>query len=150
MIFVFKTALNIGALRIAGQPWAHAYIAAILIAQVGEFSFLLGEAGARSGLVGEHQASLIVTVTALSLVVSPFWQITARRLQRIAILGVTSRREVVRLFFGRHAPKVFAAGRALRGLNARLHQAARARSPRRRAGGATDPPAGPGREDSGA
>ncbi len=116
IVTVFKTALNIGVLRLAGQPWAHAYITAILIAQIGEFSFLLGQTGVNVGLVGPEEGSLIVAVTVLSLVASPLWQVSARRLQRIAILSITSRPEVMRLFLGRHAQRAFAARQALAAL----------------------------------
>jgi CPA2 family monovalent cation:H+ antiporter-2 len=109
VVIVFKTALNIGVLRLAGQPWAHAFITGILIAQIGEFSFLLSQSGVAAGLIGEAEMSLIVAVTALSLVISPLWLFTARRLLRIAILSVSSGREVVRLLFGRSAGRVFGA-----------------------------------------
>jgi CPA2 family monovalent cation:H+ antiporter-2 len=111
VVIVFKTALNIGVLRLAGQPWAHAFITGILIAQIGEFSFLLSQSGVAAGLIGEAEMSLIVAVTALSLVISPLWLFTARRLLRIAILSVSSGREVVRLLFGRSAGRVFGAWR---------------------------------------
>jgi CPA2 family monovalent cation:H+ antiporter-2 len=131
IVTVFKTALNIGVLRLAGQPWAHAYITAILIAQVGEFSFLLGQTGVDVGLVGPEERNLIVAVTALSLVVSPLWQISARRLMRIAVLSVTSRPEMTRLFLGRHAWRAVAAGHAVAALLQRLVPA----RPRREARG---------------
>jgi CPA2 family monovalent cation:H+ antiporter-2 len=138
IVTVLKTGLNIGVLRVAGQPWAHAYITGILLAQIGEFSFLLGEAGVRAGLVGPAERNLIVAVTALSLVVSPLWQVCARRLQRIAILGVTSRPEVTRLFFGRHAPKVFAARSAVAARGRRVLAAASGSiGPKRSAGAAS-------------
>ena len=112
VVIVAKTAFNIGVLRLVGEPWAHAVITGILLAQIGEFSFVLGQTGLEHGLIAPEEGSLIVTITALSLVISPIWLFTARRLMRITIIGVTSGRETVRLFFGRVSPIILRMGRA--------------------------------------
>lgn len=109
MVTVFKTGLNIGVLRLAREPWPHAFIAGMLLAQIGEFSFLLGQTGVSTGLINREEGDLIIAVTALSLLITPLWLATARRLMRIAILSTTSGREGVRLLFGSHAPAVFSA-----------------------------------------
>lgn len=141
IVTVFKSALNIGVLRLAGQPWAHAFIAGILLAQIGEFSFLLGHTAFAAGLIDEAAFRLVVAVTALSLVISPLWLVSARRLLRIAILSVTSGHEVVRLFLGRYAGRVFAAWQMVTGYG---------RRPQAATGGDGEPPAGadiPGADD---
>ena len=112
VIVIAKTVLNVGVLRLAGQPWTHAAITGILLAQIGEFSFVLGEFGIDRGLVAPEEGNLIVAVTALSLVISPLWLLTARRLLRIGFDGVTSGRETLRLFLGRFAPALMRRGRA--------------------------------------
>ena len=109
MVTVFKTGLNIGVLRLAREPWPHAFIAGMLLAQIGEFSFLLGQTGVSTGLISREEGDLIIAVTALSLLITPLWLATARRLMRFAILSTTSGREGARLLFGRHAPAIFAA-----------------------------------------
>ncbi len=101
VITVFKTALNIGILHLLREPWVHAFFAAFLLAQIGEFSFLLGKAGLATGLIGEGDHRLIVAVTALSLVITPAWLTAGRRTSRIMVLRVTSRREIQRLLLGR-------------------------------------------------
>jgi CPA2 family monovalent cation:H+ antiporter-2 len=115
VVVVAKTVLNAGVLRLAGEPWAHAAIAGILMAQIGEFSFVLGEFGIAKGLIAPEEGNLIVAVTALSLIISPLWLLTARRLLRIGILGVTSGRETLRLFLGRFAPAMMRRGRGWEG-----------------------------------
>jgi CPA2 family monovalent cation:H+ antiporter-2 len=112
VVVIAKTVLNTGVLRLAGQPWAHAVITGILLAQIGEFSFVLGQTGLEQGLVAPQEGNLIIAVTALSLVITPLWLFTARRLLRIGIVGVTSGRETVRLFFGRVTPLLLRAGHA--------------------------------------
>ena len=113
MVTVFKTGLNIGVLRLAREPWPHVFIAGMLLAQIGEFSFLLGQTGVSSGLINREEGDIIIAVTALSLLISPLWLATARRLMRFAILSITSGREGVRLLFGRHASAVFSTWDAL-------------------------------------
>jgi len=100
IVVIAKTVFNAGVLRVAGQPWAHAVITGILLAQIGEFSFVLGTFGIDRGVIDANDGNLIIAVAALSLVISPLWLLTARRLLRIGIVGVTSGRETLRLFLG--------------------------------------------------
>ncbi len=90
MVTVVKTALNIGILRLLREPWPHAFIAGVLLAQIGEFSLVIGQAGVDAGLLSTEQGQLIITVTALSLLASPLWLATTRRLLRVLLLSVTS------------------------------------------------------------
>ena len=99
-IAVFKTALNILVIKLLGETWPRAFLAGALLAQIGEFSFILAALGVSAGSVSPEIHRLIVAVTVLSLATSPFWLEIARRLNRIALLGITSPRETVRLTFG--------------------------------------------------
>ena len=67
------------------------------LAQLGEFSFILAALGIGVGAVSPDHYRLIVAVTVLSLIGSPFWLEVSRRLHRIVLMGVTSGRETVRL-----------------------------------------------------
>lgn len=100
-VALLKTALNVGFLRLLGRPWPQAFLAGALLAQLGEFSFVLAALGLGVGVIDDNAHRLIVAVTVLSLLGSPFWLETARRLHRVALLGVTSGRETVRIAFGR-------------------------------------------------
>ena len=51
VVTVLKTALNIGILHILREPWPHAFFAGIMLAQIGEFSFVLGQTGREAGLI---------------------------------------------------------------------------------------------------
>ena len=90
IVTVLKTALNIGILHLLREPWPHAFIAGVMLAQIGEFSFILSGIGLDRGLLGPNDSGLIVAVTAFSLLISPLWQVAARRLLRIILLSVTS------------------------------------------------------------
>ncbi|MFM2129250.1 MAG: inner membrane protein YbaL [Pseudomonadota bacterium] len=85
VVTVVKTALNIALLRAVGQTWPRAFLAGVLLGQVGEFSFLLAAHGGAAGIVPEGQGALVVAVVALSLLISPLWLVTARRLQEAAL-----------------------------------------------------------------
>jgi monovalent cation:H+ antiporter-2, CPA2 family len=101
MATVGKTLVNLGVLRALRLPWAQALMASLVLAQVGEFSFLLGGVGLRRGVITADEFRLILTVTALSLIVSPLWTVAARRLHRVAAFPRASIRYVMRIAFGR-------------------------------------------------
>ncbi|MDA0240799.1 MAG: cation:proton antiporter [Proteobacteria bacterium] len=84
LITVVKTLFNIGIIRLLGEPWPHAFIAGLLIAQIGEFSFLIGETGFDVGLITADERNLIIAVTVITLLISPLWMATARRVVRLA------------------------------------------------------------------
>lgn len=84
LVIVGKTAINIVILRVTGVDWRSAFIAGTALGQVGEFSFLLMATGSASGYVSRDISQLMITVIALSLMISPLWLLTARRAQSVA------------------------------------------------------------------
>ena len=87
-MLLVKSGVNVVILRILGEPWPRAFLAGILLSQVGEFSFVLAGAGVAVAAVGIEGHRLIVAVIALSLMVSPIWLMTARRLQHLTAGGI--------------------------------------------------------------
>src|SRR3546814_6935858 len=69
-ITVFKTALNAGALRLMGETWQRAFLSSLILAQIGEFSFVLGAAAIDSAIIDTEIHRLIVCITVISLVTS--------------------------------------------------------------------------------
>ncbi|MDX1575430.1 MAG: cation:proton antiporter, partial [Kiloniellales bacterium] len=104
---VFKTALNIAVIRLLGESWPRAFLSGVLLAQIGEFSFVLAALGLAVGAVSHEAQRLIVAVTVLSLMLGPLWLVSARRLHNIVLLGVTSARETLRLAYGKEAAFLF-------------------------------------------
>ncbi len=88
LVLLVKSAVNVAILRLLGEPWPRAFVAGILLSQVGEFSFVLAGAGVAVAAVGIEGHRLIVAVIALSLMVSPLWLMTARRLQHLTSGGI--------------------------------------------------------------
>lgn len=80
LVFLINSMINVAALRLVGEPWRVAFIAAFALAQIGEFSFVLSAAGASSGLITGEASRLVVSVIAISMLVSPLWLELARRL----------------------------------------------------------------------
>lgn len=103
LVAVFKTALNVGALRLLGQDWQTAFVASLMMAQVGEFSFLLSMLAVSNGVITQEDSRVIVAVTVLSLALSPLWVTTVRRLRALAAQGITEVGELTRLVYGREA-----------------------------------------------
>jgi len=103
---IFKTVLNVTLLGLMGQPWQHAFVAGILISQIGEFSFLLSVVGVEAGVISDEESRLVIAVTVMSLALSPLWVFTARRLRLLAQYGVTEAGEMLRLVYGPEAELV--------------------------------------------
>jgi len=108
-VAILKTGLNIGLIRALGETWPRAFLSSVLLAQLGEFSFILAAQGLAVAAIDWESHRLVVAVTVLSLMVSPVWLEAARRLHRIALLGITSGRETIRLTVG---PEALALGRS--------------------------------------
>jgi monovalent cation:H+ antiporter-2, CPA2 family len=111
VVTLFKTALNIGVLRLLGNPWDRSFLSGVVMGQIGEFSFVLVATAVSLGLMPEDRHRLAVAVIALSLMVSPLWLATARRLVPIMALSITSFREIVRLLLGQETLEMAARGR---------------------------------------
>ncbi len=89
-VTILKTALNIGILALLREPWPHAFIAGVLLAQIGEFSLVIAGAAERGGIISRDLSQTIVAVMAFSLLLAPLWLFATRRLLRVVILGMTS------------------------------------------------------------
>ena len=94
-VTVVKTLLNIGILALLREPWPHAFVAGVLLAQIGEFSLVLAGTAERARIISSELGQTIVAVIAFSLLLAPLWLFTTRRLLRVIILGVTSFNETL-------------------------------------------------------
>lgn len=103
---VGKTLVNLAIFAALRLPWAQALLTALVLSQVGEFSFLLGSIGFERQVISNEEFRIIITVTALSLVVSPLWMGAVRRLHRVATFQRVSVRYVFRIAFGREADRI--------------------------------------------
>ncbi len=100
-VAVFKTALNTGVLRFMGEPWQRAFLSSLILAQIGEFSFVLGAAAIDRQVIDADIHRLIVAVTVISLVTSPLWLNSARRLHHRSAQHPDSLGALLRLIYFR-------------------------------------------------
>ena len=89
-VTVFKTALNTAVLRLQGESWQDAFSVALVIGQLGEFSFLLGAAALASAAIGDEVHRYIVALTVLSLMTSPIYFDLMKRLRHRAASHISS------------------------------------------------------------
>ncbi len=101
LVTIFKTALNTAVLRFLGESWPRAFESSLILAQIGEFSFVIGAVALSRGVIDSDLHRLIVSVTALSLFCSPLWMASARRLNHRAAYRVHSLSALLRLIYFR-------------------------------------------------
>lgn len=78
-VFVTNTVINAGILVYLGDNLKESVYAGALLAQIGEFSFVLGAYGLAAGIIEARAYSIIVAVTAITLLLSPFWVLLFKR-----------------------------------------------------------------------
>jgi CPA2 family monovalent cation:H+ antiporter-2 len=100
-ITVFKTALNTTVLHMLGERWPVAFLSSAVLAQIGEFSFVLGGVAMSNWIIGTDIHRLIVAVTVLSLISSPLYLATARRMQHRAVNRIDSMKGILRFVYYR-------------------------------------------------
>lgn len=89
-ITVGKTVLNIALLRLFRFSMPNSFIISVLLGHIGEFSFMLAFAASKVGLIETTELKFLVSLTALSLFLSPFWLIFAERCRRLTVSALES------------------------------------------------------------
>ena len=79
-VIITNTFINAVIIRLMGDSWPDSLYSGALLSQIGEFSFVLAAVGMQSKLVSDYGYQLTVTVIALSLMISPAWIATSRKL----------------------------------------------------------------------
>lgn len=105
-ITVGKSALNISILHMLKQPWTISFSAGVILAQLGEFSFLLLAVGDDVGIVDAEGRKLIIALTAMSLAFSPIWKTIARRLHDRALRPSATLAKTIEVACGKEIEKV--------------------------------------------
>lgn len=99
LVTFLKTIINVITLAILGEAPHLSFVAGIIIAQVGEFSFLLTVIAVDSRIISDSDSHLIIAVTVMSLALSPLLVLTGRRVQQLVGFGVTEGRDLMRLIY---------------------------------------------------
>lgn len=95
-----KTAFNIFILHVFRQPWPRAFLSGLVLSQMGEFAFLLATIGLDTKLIGPEGGQLVISLAALSLALSPFWLMAARRLHDLAPSGIKTLKQLLTTVYG--------------------------------------------------
>jgi CPA2 family monovalent cation:H+ antiporter-2 len=119
LIFVTfgKTIINIFVLRLCRFPLKESFVISVLLGHIGEFSFMLSYSARKVGLIDNYGVEFLVSLTALSLFLSPFWLIFAERCRSLAknvnvassweFFKLANRKEAVKLHNMRSRTDVF-------------------------------------------
>jgi len=91
-VLIVKSLANVVILRMVGSSWTEAYQAGLIIGQIGEFSFVLAAVGLANGVLDSSGYKLAISVIVLSLLLSPIWMSTVRRVHDASQLGMASLR----------------------------------------------------------
>jgi len=86
IVTILKTVMNVIILHLfLGKPWDKSFHSGVVMAQVGEFSFIIVAAGLAAHVISDEAYRLMIAVIALSLMISPMWLAIARRLHDVTI-----------------------------------------------------------------
>jgi CPA2 family monovalent cation:H+ antiporter-2 len=144
LVTLFKSALNIAILRFLKERWTRAFLSGVMISQIGEFSFLLAASGLAVAAISPEESKLIISVTVLSLALSPFWLAAARRLQHVIGRPMATWNQVLNTIFvgerafARRLSRTVRRTRNRLALRRRLARERKAAPPRIEDGGTTD------------
>jgi CPA2 family monovalent cation:H+ antiporter-2 len=82
-VFLTNTFINAIVLRGLGESWHDSFYSAALLAQIGEFSFILASVGIQAGIIEQFSYQVTIATIALSLLLSPVWISGGKRLLRL-------------------------------------------------------------------
>lgn len=79
IVLLVRTAVNAIVLRLLKAPPREAVIAAVAMAPLGEFGFVLAAAGVGAGAISTDGYQIALAVIAISIAASPLWMLAVRR-----------------------------------------------------------------------
>lgn len=80
VVFFLNNLINAAVMRIFKMSWQNSLYSGAILAQIGEFSFILGATGYQMGLIQDFTYQLVISIISISLVVSPLWIVGMRTL----------------------------------------------------------------------
>ena len=73
LVFILNTTVNAGMMRLLGESWRNSLLGGAMLAQVGEFSFVLLSVGGQAGIITDFTYQTILALITLTLILSPGW-----------------------------------------------------------------------------
>ncbi len=81
-VFVLNTSINATILKVFRIPWRRSLYTGAILAQIGEFSFVLASIGWQNRMISDTGYQMSISVITLTLLLSPFWILLFRRVTR--------------------------------------------------------------------
>jgi CPA2 family monovalent cation:H+ antiporter-2 len=78
-----NTLVNAGLLRVLGRSWPSSLYVGAMLAQLGEFSFVIAAVGLQAAIISDFAYNATIVIIALSLFLSPAWIVFVRRLVHV-------------------------------------------------------------------
>lgn len=104
-ITMWKIFFNTVVLRLFSIELAKATSIGIILAQLGEFSLILANVATQSQIIGPYGQKLIVSITALSLTMSPVFIALSNRTKDLSFIGDNSISSVIKVLFSKKFSK---------------------------------------------
>jgi monovalent cation:H+ antiporter-2, CPA2 family len=92
---LLKSVINTLLIRFVGESWDHAVTGGLIMAQMGEFSFILAAIGISTQVFDAEGHQLAISVIALSLLLSPLWVTSIRNIHRVRLARASSIKQVL-------------------------------------------------------
>ena len=73
LAFITNNFINAMIVRFLGESWSDSLFTGAILAQIGEFSFILGATANLIGLISEFTYQLIISTISITLIISPLW-----------------------------------------------------------------------------
>lgn len=72
-VYVSNHGINSAGLRLAGNTWRDSILGGAMLAQIGEFSFVLTTTGYQLGLIGDYGYQVVMITIAFTIMLSPIY-----------------------------------------------------------------------------
>lgn len=87
LAFITNNLINAVIVRFLGESWQNSLYTGAILAQIGEFSFILGATAFFTGLISEQTYQLVISTISVTLIVSPFWILLIRKTLALKEVG---------------------------------------------------------------
>lgn len=77
-VLVINTFINAGIIRMFDSTWKESIYSGSILAQIGEFSYILAAIGLASGIISQFGYQSTILIISLTLLVSPLWMMTVK------------------------------------------------------------------------
>ncbi len=90
IVLLGNTVLNGVILKLLGYQWRESFYAGAMLSQIGEFAFVLAAVGLSERFISDIAYQYTIAVIVLTLIISPFWIMAARRVLGVKNLANTT------------------------------------------------------------